>query len=142
MSILTNEYLGNFWRWSGVTVIVSYPTHCHVCVWWLGLVSVVGWDYCLGSIVSCVTSTKCGRTDVDNESSNFIWSSQSAAASGYVRPDTAHAPPPYWTMIRIVRGFTRRAIGQSLWTTRPNNFIPVRSLINFSSHPNGFGLHL
>ena len=37
--------------------------------------------------------------------------------------DTVFSPPPYWTMM-IVRGFTRQAIGQSLWTTNPNNFIP------------------
>ena len=75
---MTNKHLGNFWRGSGDTRITSYPAHRHICVRWLGLVSVVGWDYCLGGIVPCVTSTECGRTNIDDDSSNLIWSPQSA----------------------------------------------------------------
>ena len=128
-TVLTNEHLGNFRYGLGGTGILRCPAHRHVCVWWLGLVSVVGWDYCLGGIVSRITSTERRRTDVDDESSDFIWISQLVLILGCARLDMMCAPPPYWTMT-IVRGFTRVAIGQSLWTTSANN-LSLRSLVNF-----------
>ena len=66
---------------------INYSTHCHVHIWWLGLVSVVGWDYCLRGVVSCITSTKRGRADVNDDSSDFIYSYQLATALGCARLD-------------------------------------------------------
>ena len=69
-TVLTDEHFGDFL--GGRILIVNYPAHCHVCLRWLRLVSVVGWNYCLGSIVSRITSAKIVRADVNDESSNFV----------------------------------------------------------------------
>lgn len=70
-TVLTDEHLGDFWRSRGI-IAIRCPSHGHVRVWWLGLVSIVGWDHCLWGIVPRVTSTKRGRTNVDDESRNLI----------------------------------------------------------------------
>jgi len=71
-AVLTNKHLGDFGRGSEGTVIVNCSAHRHVRLWWLGFVSIVGWYCCLWGVVSRVPGTKRGRTDVDDESSNFV----------------------------------------------------------------------